>query len=184
MREIEIKVKVDDKNTVLATLARQDIAVTESVTHHDRVFGVAGEKGDEDNSRPWLRIRTETKNGKDTHYFTLKKSVTSQMDSIEHETIVNDDIELEMIIKHINFTPYSDLKKTRQKAKIGDIELCIDTVGGLGDFVEVEKLTDEGADYDTVAAELWQVIDSLNISRDNLVTDGYDVLMNKKLGVE
>jgi adenylate cyclase class 2 len=184
MREIEIKVKVADNATILATLAKQGIAVSKPVTHHDRVFGVPGENGGTDKPAPWLRIRTETKDGMKTHYFTLKKSVTSQMDSIEHETIVEDDVELEKIIQHINFTPYSDLTKTRQKAKMGDIELCIDTVDGLGDFVEVEKITDEDADYETVAAELWAVLDSLEVSREDLVTDGYDVLMNKKLGRE
>ncbi|MNR35913.1 CYTH domain protein [compost metagenome] len=64
---------------------------------------------------------------------------------------------------------------------MGDIEICIDSVDGLGSFVEVEKLTDETADYDAVVAELWQVLKRLGVQSDDEVTDGYDVLMNKKL---
>jgi adenylate cyclase class 2 len=106
------------------------------------------------------------------------------MDSIEHETEVVDDIELEKIILHSGFTPYSDLTKTRQTAHLGEIEICIDTIKGLGDFIEVEKLTDENADYDVVAKELWTVLESFGVKRSDHVTDGYDVLMRKHEGLD
>lgn len=178
MREIEIKARVANKAALLDLLADRGVSMSLPITQHDRVFEapdpffVHGE-------RPWLRIRTETKDGTvSKHIFTLKKSVTNQMDSIEHETDVSDDRELERIIGHIGFIPYSDLTKTRQKGNMGDLEICVDTVEQLGDFIEVEKLTEENADYDVVAAELWSVLESLGITREEHVTDGYDVLMN------
>ncbi|HSW91279.1 MAG TPA: class IV adenylate cyclase [Candidatus Saccharimonadales bacterium] len=181
MREIEIKARTADKKAFIDALIERGVAVSDPVTQHDRVFGVAGVDGDDgDNAAPWLRIRTETKQGATKHIFTLKKSVTNQMDSIEHETEIADETELEKIIEHIGFVPFSDLTKTRQKAHFGEIELCIDTVDGLGDFVEAEKLTDEDADYDTVANELWKVLEECGVSRDDYVTEGYDVLMNKQ----
>ncbi|HJP80831.1 MAG TPA: class IV adenylate cyclase [Candidatus Saccharimonadales bacterium] len=182
MREIEIKARLADKGAFLDRLTEQGLAVSAPVTHHDRVFGPAGVDGnDGDNTAPWLRVRTEKRDSLVKHLFTLKKSVTNQMDSIEHETEVADDDEALKIIEHLGFTPYSDLTKTRQKAKIGDIEMCIDTVDGLGDFVEVEKLTEEDADYDAVAAELWNVLERFGVSQDSHVSEGYDVLMNKQL---
>lgn len=183
MREIEIKARVADKAALLAVLEKQGVVVSEPVVHHDRVFGLLGIAGDDGNSSPWLRIRTETKNGKTKHLFTLKKSVTNQMDSIEHETEVADDIELEKIILHSGFEPYSDLTKTRQNAHKDEIEICIDTIEGLGDFIEVEKLTDEDVDYDSVAEELWFVLEGFGVSRMDHVTDGYDVLMRKHEGL-
>jgi adenylate cyclase class 2 len=180
MREIEIKVRIADKQQFIKTLASRGVAVSDPVTHHDRVFGQDGVDGnDGDNTSPWLRIRTETKGDDVRHVFTLKKSVTNQMDSIEHETEVIDDSELGRIIDYIGFVPFSDLTKTRQKATIGAIELCIDTVDGLGDFVEAEKLVDEGADYDVVAGELWAVLERFGVLRADHVTEGYDVLMKK-----
>jgi adenylate cyclase, class 2 len=180
MREIEIKATLLDKQGLLKALQDAGIQVSEPVIHHDRVFGPSGVNGnDGDNTAPWLRLRTETKGSKKQHLFTLKKSVTSQMDSIEHETEVANDVELLKIIEYIGYEPFSDLTKTRQKAKYGEIELCIDTVDGLGDFVEAEKLTEEDADYETVAAELWGVLERFGISRSEYVTEGYDVLMNK-----
>jgi adenylate cyclase, class 2 len=184
MREIEIKAKVSDKAALLTILKNQNVDVSEPITHHDRVFGLPGEPGADVYGPAWLRIRTETRGNQISQIFTLKKSVTNQMDSIEHETEVTDAKELEKIILHLGYTPYSDLTKTRQKAHLGDIEICIDTVGGLGDFIEVEKLTDEDADYDTVAEELWKVLEGFSVAREDHVTDGYDVLMRKHEGID
>lgn len=183
MREIEIKATITSVRSIIDVLAAQNIVVTEPVTQHDRVYGQNGIDGGGDNTAPWLRIRTETRRGVVRHLFTLKRSVTNQMDSIEHETEVTDAVELEAIIRQLSFVPYSDLTKTRQTAHMGDIEICIDTVDGLGSFIEVEKLTDEDVDYDVVAAELWQVLNRLGVQAEDEVTDGYDVLMNKKLAL-
>lgn len=185
MREIEIKAQVADMTTLKVRLQSQGIILSEPITQRDQVFGVAGVDGGGDNSSPWLRIRTETKNGHTKQIFTLKRSITNQLDSIEHETEVADADELAKIILHLSFVPYSDLTKTRQKAltKSGDIEICVDTIDGLGDFIEAEKLTDEDADYEEVANLLWGVLETCGISREDEVTDGYDVLMRKSQGL-
>lgn len=183
MREIEIKARVADKPALLSLFKDQGIEVSEPVTHHDRVFG-SSVVYENDHSKPWLRIRTQTRGNETKHMFTLKKSITNQMDSIEHETEVEDDEELEKIILHSGFTPYSDLIKTRQTAHQGEIEICIDTIEGLGDFIEVEKLTSEDVDYDTVAEELWAVLEGFGVKRADHVTDGYDVLMRKHDGLD
>lgn len=181
MREIEIKAKITSVQTIIDALAVQGVSVSAPVTQHDRVYGEAGSDGASENTAAWLRIRTETKDGATKHIFTLKRSVTNQMDSIEHETEVADDVELERIIAQLSFEPYSDLTKTRQKAHIGEIEICLDTVEGLGTFIEAEKLTTENADYHAVIRELWAIFESLGVTHDDEVTDGYDVLMNKQL---
>lgn len=179
MREIEIKARVVAKTALLDAIAKQNIVLSEPATQRDRVFGVIGGDDGGGNTLAWLRIRTETKAGKTMQIFTLKRSVTNQMDSIEHETEVTDESELEKIILQLGFSPYSDLTKIRQKAKVGEIELCFDIVEGLGEFVEAEKLTADDADYDEVASELWSFLEKLGVSRDDHVTDGYDVLMKK-----
>jgi adenylate cyclase, class 2 len=179
MREIEIKARVTDGTKLQAALARQQIVLSEPVTHRDRVFGQLNEEGGGTNTLPWLRIRTETKKGVTTQIFTFKRAVTNQMDSIEHETEVVDAEELEAIILQLGFAPYSDLTKTRQKARVGEIEICVDTVEGLGEFIEAERLTPDDVDYDAVAEELWTLLESLDVSRDDHVSDGYDVLMRK-----
>jgi adenylate cyclase class 2 len=182
MREIEIKARIANKTGLLKVLADQKIILSEPVTQHDRVYGLPGVAGAASGGQPWLRIRTESSHGSLKHYFTLKKSISGQLDSIEHETLIDDDTELEKIIEHLNFTPFSDLTKTRQKAKVRNIEVCIDHIDDLGDFVEAEMLCDDDVDPQLVQDELWQLLTSLGVSRTDEVHDGYDVLMNKHLG--
>lgn len=185
MREIEIKARIKDKNTLFDVFQKQSVTLSDPIKQRDQVFGMPGvDGGDDANHAAWLRIRTEEKDGKTTHIFTLKKSVTNQLDSIEHETDIADSTELAKIIGHLGFTPYSDLTKTRQKGRQGDIEICIDTIDELGDFIEAEKLTDESADYEVVTAELWQLLEGFGVDRSDRVTDGYDVLMRKHMGLE
>lgn len=185
MREIEIKARVADKVQLIKLLEEKGIELSQPVTQRDQVFGLSGvNSGDDSSGAPWLRIRTETKDGKITQIFTLKKSITNQMDSIEHETDIHDPLELAAIIGHLGFEPYSDLTKIRQKAKVGDIEICLDSVGELGDFIEAEKLTEDDADYDKVASELWQVLGGFGIEKSQHVTDGYDILMRKYQGLK
>lgn len=179
MREIEVKARVGSLQDVIGKLLQDGVRVSEPVHQRDEVFGLPGVPGDSDNSEPWLRIRTETKNAQTKIIYTLKKSVTNQLDSIEHETEVTDADELRQIILQSGFEPYSDVVKTRRKAKVGDIEICIDSVEELGDFVEAEKLTDEQADYDAVTAELWQLLERYGVNRSDQVTDGYDTMMER-----
>ena len=186
MREIEIKARIADRATLLKRLSLEGVTLSDPVTQHDRVYGREGVRGDDqDNHAPWLRIRTETRGGVAKHIFTLKKSVTNQLDSIEHETEVSDERELLKIIEHIDFSPYSDLTKTRQKTLFGEVEICVDTVDGLGDFIEVEKLVeDEDVDYEAVIAELWGVLNRFGVTNEHEETSGYDVLMRKHQGID
>ncbi len=182
MREIEIKARVENLDSIIDALEAQGATVSEPVTQHDVVYGPSGVDGNVDNDSPWLRIRSETKAGETVHYFTLKKSVTNQLDSIEHETTVGDAVELASIISYLDFDLFSDLTKTRQKTHMNEIEICLDYVEGLGYFVEAEKLTADDIDYAEVVEGLWVLLESIGVSRTDEVTDGYDVLMNKHLG--
>ncbi|MEO5950247.1 MAG: class IV adenylate cyclase [Candidatus Saccharimonadales bacterium] len=184
MREIEIKARVLDRASLLDVLTSKSIDLSDPITQHDEVYGEPGINGGDENSAAWLRIRTETKNGNTVQILTLKKSVTNQMDSIEHETIIGNSDEMKKIIHHLGYEPYSDITKTRQKAMIGGIEICVDEVAPLGVFIEAEKLTEEDADYEIVARELWELLESFGITKDSHVTDGYDVLMRRHDGLQ
>ena len=83
------------------------------------------------------------------------------------------------IVKDLGFVPFSDLSKTRQTGKLNDVEVCIDSVEGLGDFMELERLADENADPAVITDDLWRIMAELGISRQDEVTDGYDILMKK-----
>lgn len=178
MREIEVKARVGNTSDVLAALKEHSVLIGEPVTQRDVVFS-RPKAIDNDPNENWLRIRTEN-NIKSI--FTLKRSVTGELDSIEHETEVADADELEKIISYLGYTLYSDLTKTRQKARMGEIEICLDHVDGLGTYIEAELMTDDMADASKVQQKLWESLETLGVSRSSEETSGYDVLMRKKFG--
>lgn len=175
MREIEIKARVADKQTLIDNIARAGIQLSRPINQHDVVYG---QKGVADNAPGsiWLRIRTENDV---TTIFTLKQQHKTGLDSIEHETQVANAEELAAIISLLGFSLYSDLKKTRQKAQYNGIEICVDEVEGLGVFIEAEQLTDESADAEVVTANLWSELECLGVDKADEVFEGYDVLINQ-----
>jgi len=180
MREIEIKARVENSEQTLAALQRLGIHLGKPAKQHDVVYGQLNSTGTEFISGGnWLRIRTEDETNV---IFTFKRSVTGELDSIEHEVTVDNAKELEAIIRELGYSLYSDLTKIRRKAKTGDIELCYDEVPGLGSFIELEKLCPEDTDLDTIVRELWDAAKQLGVSKADEEMSGYDVLMRQKEG--
>ena len=105
--------------------------------------------------------------------------MTGQLDSIERETEVGDPDVMIAIVKELGFVPFSDISKTRRTGKLNNIEVCIDSAEGLGDFMELERLADENADPAVITDDLWRIMAELGVSRQDEVTDGYDILMRK-----
>lgn len=175
MREIEIKAKVRDEKALRAALADAKIALTKPVKHHDVVYSLPGAI-DGDPKENWLRIRTEND---ERHIFTLKRSVVGELDSIEHETVIEDPKELAAIFGHLGYVLFSDITKTREKAKDGDYEICLDNIPELGMYIEVEKLCDETVNGEIIVLELWSYLAQYGISKDDEEVHGYDVLVRK-----
>jgi adenylate cyclase class 2 len=179
MREIEIKARVDNLPELEKQIIKSGIKLGKKLKQHDVVYALPGS---EDNhlKAVWLRVRTEN----DAKvYFTLKRSVVGHLDSIEHEVVVDNAVELESIIKEMGYGPYSDLTKIRRKAKVGDIEICVDEVPGLGEFIEAEIMMNHDSDHDTAVDELWGLFRELGLSKKDEVHKGYDVLERESRGL-
>ena len=179
MREIEIKARVTDKASLVSKLKEQGIELGQPISQHDIVYGWPG-AADNAKDSVWLRLRTENET---RHVFTLKKSVVGHLDSIEHETEVEDSEELIAIFKELGYELYSDLTKIRRKGIVGKIEICLDEVPGLGVFIEAEMIQAKDSDHDLVVTQLWQFFDSLGIDKKDEVFEGYDVLERRSRGL-
>ena len=178
MREIEIKARLLDKQSVLDKLASINITLSKPIKQHDMVYSLPNAK-DNALGANWLRIRIE--NDKKT-LFTLKRSVVGHLDSIEHETEVADPSEMQNIITMLGYEPYSDLTKLRQKAKHKDLEICIDHIEGLGDFIEIEKMSEQDVNHEETEAILWKFMSSIGIDKKDEVLVGYDVMERQQRG--
>ena len=179
MREIEVKARVADSAKLIQKIEAKGIVLGPELEQHDVVYGKPGIKDNATDS-VWLRIRIQNKT---ESIFTLKKSVRGHLDSIEHETLVEDPVELEKIIELMGFEKHSDLTKKRRKAKMGTIELCVDSIDGLGDYIEAEMSVEDDADHNQVENELWQALNDLGISKKDEELRGYDVIERATKGL-
>jgi len=177
MKEIEVKAKVSDRESVEIELTKIGVALGEPIIQKDIVFAE-----DLDSFHKFIphskfmRIRTE--NGK--NLLTFKKSEQSELSSLEFETEVSNAIETINIIKQLGFQEAVRVSKIRRKARYKDFEICFDEVEGLGSYIEVEKIQGDSADIVSTQEELFGFLMELGLSRSDQELHGYDTLVRMK----
>ena len=172
MKEVEIKVKIDNFGPVIEQLEGMGCEISEPLAQHDIIFD---KKGIEAGKRNILRIRVVR--GKS--FFTLKQDVKDELDCIEKEVEISDPVAMRKIIGLLGYEKVVEVNKMRRKCKYGDFEICFDEVDGLGSFIEIEKISDKDADL--VRKELLDFIKSLGVDVSKRVFLGYDTMLAKKI---
>ncbi len=172
-REIEVKCKIDDFDSLKEKIESLGCTFAESVYQDDIIFI--------NYNRPFLTFTPEDiflriRKTKDKNILTFKQG--EEMNSIEHEVSVDDASKMTDILTSIGFRAVVNVKKTRQKAYLNDYEICLDQVDGLGSFIELEKITEENAEK--VQKEMMEFLQKLGIRESDRVLNGYDTLVYLK----
>lgn len=173
LKEIEVKARIKTKPLLLKKLKELGIKLSKPITQKDTVFlplGISYE--DIKSGTVALRIREQ----KDKTLFTLKQRQEVELSAIEKELEIGDKNQLQDIIKILGFYEWVKISKTRLKSKYGEYEICIDSVEGLGDFIEVEKISKENGL--AVQEELFLFLESLGVKREDRERKGYDTLIH------
>ncbi len=180
MKEVEIKIQIINPEEIIKTLENNGCVFSEPIVQRDTVY-IPNEQltvpvPPEVNV---LRIRRQ----KDKIFLTLKRpDVNNHLSKLEHELEIADAEQMTEIIKLLGFKVVADTTKTRRKCKINDYEICVDHVEGLGDFLEMEKITDE--DPLVVQNALLEFLLKLKIDTSQKMDVGYDVLYVRKHGIK
>ncbi len=174
-KEIEVKAKAEDLNILKKKLEELGCVFTNPTEQKDTIF--VNFDSDFATFMPgtnFLRIR-ETDN---KILFTLKQPQSNELDCIEKEIEVSDRNQLKDMLELMGYHEAIQVHKIRTKTKYNDMEICLDEVKDLGMFIEVEKIVD--GDGETVQNELLDFLESLGVSRENRIINGYDTLMYLK----
>ncbi len=172
MREIEIKARVKDRDTVMKKLTIIGCVFGEPVVQKDTVYARnVGSLEAYNNNNVYLRIRIKD-NGK--AFFTAKKPI-SGLDKLEHETEITKSKEMHEAILLMGFKEAVKVHKSRITTEYNGCEICIDEVEGLGLFIEMEKMGD--GDADAIQKELFDFFKSLGVEEKDRIHVGYDILM-------
>lgn len=175
MREIEVKLRVNNLSELEQKLKEKDCVLSAPLNQHDIVYSRGSISEWEESKEGDIILRIRNQDG--VAEFNLKQQQSSELDNLEYETKVESPEALHQILLTLGWHPEVEVKKVRRKGKLGEYEICLDEVDQLGSFVELEKLTDDNADPVKVQEELLSVMESLGVPRSNLEVRGYDTMI-------
>ncbi|MEO2117428.1 MAG: class IV adenylate cyclase [Methanocaldococcus sp.] len=169
MIEVEIKVKIDDKDKVVEQLKKLGFKFIKKKFQEDIYFnGIDRDFRETDEA---LRIRDED----GTFFVTYKGKKIDKISKTreEIEVKIEDKEKMRQIFKKLGFKEVPPIRKIREIYKKGDIEASIDDVEGLGLFLELEKSVIDINEKDSALEELIEILKALNISKDNIIRKSY-----------
>lgn len=183
MYEVEIKAKLQDRKTILAKLESMGCSFGEVLHQVDAIFIPRDSVFPPPLGVPVLRVRKQN----DKSFFTLKIPQSSRQDCIEKELEISDGDKMLEAIKLLGYKQVPTVDKKRIKTNYKDMEIVLDVVENLGEFIEVEKVVDNTNTQERIKIqqELFVFLAGLGITEKDHVIDGkYDIMLFDKFGIE
>lgn len=177
MKEVEVKAKISNLGAVEDQLQKIGCKLSNPIAQKDKIFFDGKRPFDEFHKGAiFLRIREE--DGR--ILLTLKQSQTNELDCVERETTVSDVQQAEDMIKLLGYIEAVRVNKTRRKCVCEDIEVCLDKVKSLGNFIEAERMTNK-SNSPRAQKELFDFLLKLGVRTEDRIVNGYDTLMYRKI---
>jgi len=170
MYEVELKLRVDHErvrpriDSIGAEAAGTVRQVDTYYDHPVRDFGETDEA---------LRVRRETDGaGGETAAITYKGPLADGESKTreELETIVEAGGTAEGILEAVGFEPAATVEKERERFESGEYTITLDTVAGLGEFLEVET---EAEEIDPAREGAIELLESLGLDAEAGIRRSY-----------
>ena len=174
MNEIEIKVKIDDKDHIIRELEKQGCKFSDEKHQIDTIF--LDKSAKDFNIKPGmivLRIRTIG----DKHLITLKQRGVQSIESKEIEFGVSDSSLCKELIENLGYKEMVTVDKKRITTKYKGYNICIDEVKDLGCFIEIEILTSEQGKASYYEQEMLNLCSEFGIDSKNQINSHYDTMI-------
>jgi adenylate cyclase class 2 len=126
-------------------------------------------------NRPQVRSTAHRKRPAPVH---RQRPQTGELDCLETEWTVPDRAAADLRLQSEGFWPTIRIAKTRRTDRWDSITLCLDTVEGLGCFLEAEVLVDDDQDGQELQDWLRQRLATLGVAL-TPVTETYDALLHQ-----
>lgn len=112
-----------------------------------------------------MRVRDtiDIENGQVESSMTLKVAGKVKLASQEYEFAVSSGDDARAMLAALGWQHIVTVDKVRAESKIGEYGMCIDEVAGVGLFIELETLTEEGADVAAVQRGMQTFLEKLDI---------------------
>lgn len=169
MYEVEIKFKVKNKEEVYTKI--ESLNCKFSKLHQcDKIYV---KEGINDFNIPAgenvLRIREQN----NVSYITLKQ----RLNHLEYETKVEDPNVLNDIFVALGYHKLVEVDKYRKETTFEGFNITIDKVEKLGTFVEIEKLTENSEEIESIKEEIFNFALKLGFTKEDVETKKYDSMI-------
>jgi len=181
MYEVEVKARLKDREQVMKKLLDLGCKFSEELHQVDRIFIREGDPFPEPLGAPTLRVRQQN----DETLFTLKITQSGRQDCVERELEIKDGEMMIEILQLLNWQEVPVVDKKRIKIHLGDVEIVLDNVKDLGDFIEAEKIvTDPDPEArKKIQQELFTLLGTLGVGEEDRIIDGkYPYMLWEKFG--
>lgn len=176
MIEVEIKLRISDREQVLAQLLELGFQRQSELVEVDRYFD--NEEGRIRSSDQALRIRevTDLQSGERTALVTFKgqRMDDATMTRPEYETKVSQADQLEQMLNALGYfavRPY--VEKKRLELVKDKMHACLDQVTDLGDFLELEIVVSEDTQRKKALSEIEIILHTLGYQISDTTTISY-----------
>lgn len=176
MIEVEIKLKIDNIEVIRRKLINLGFSECDTLTEIDTYFD--NKIGEIRSSDSALRIRETINHTNASHLcqvnFKGKKYDNISMTRPEFETLIEDKAAMMGILKGLGYSPVQPIvKKLRRELVMSNINACLDTVDGLGDYLEIEIVIDSEEDKDRELERIQNILSKIGYSMADTTTRSY-----------
>ena len=167
MIEIEVKARADHER--IRELLRDHGARAIGVEHHCDTYYNAPHR-DFSITDEALRIRIVNERAVLTYKGKKLDAVSKTRE--EFETDVDGDT-MRNILLSLGFIESGVVKKTRAVFEFEDLTICLDSVDGLGEFIEVETIVESESDVELYRARVFGFMEKLGIGQEDSIRVSY-----------
>lgn len=173
MYEVEVKVPAD-LEAVRARLDELEVTATGAVVQEDTYYDAPHRSFPETDEA--LRIRTERpEDDTDETRLTYKGPlVDAESKSREEvETAVGSGEKVDTVLTKLGFEPAATVRKDRNRFELEGYTITLDSVDGVGEYVEVETEVDDEAALESAREGAFDVLERLGLDPDDQLRTSY-----------
>ena len=178
LMEIETKFKTDNLEEIKNKLIGMGAVFSEELEQIDEYYKPKGRETETQKPGSFLlRIRIQG----NKKFFTCKALTDRTGVWDEHEMEISDENALREILKKLNYTMIFSITKKRANGRLNEFGLCIDKVKELGNYLEVEIISDNGEEGKHKISAL---LKKLGAAEKNMEHRGYAAILSQRMGVK
>lgn len=189
MVEVEVKLKIDSAESIEKKL--MEIGFSKGQTLQEIDYYYNGVDRDFRQSGEALRLRlvesldgsalVADRPGEPLIQMTYKgpKLDNVSMSRVEHQVNIDDFETMQAILSSLGYKPVIPVIKLRRELFSEEMAACVDTVDGLGDYLELEIMVDNENQREEALSKISNILNQLGYSISDTTTTSYLSMLEK-----